>query len=404
MHGPGLLMPNERLWTTSADIAIAAERLWNRGVILREAALPASYFPLRVSLTKPTPTELSTRFGEVRSWITELRSQTGYRVEMTEVTTRQLGTNQVPKCVWIESADQACELVGRSTELQTFRCLVEVTGTRHPELLPWLAKHALQALEIEPAWSRILDVIDWLQVNPRPNLYLRQIDIPGVHTKFIEDHQNVFSQLFDLALPREAIDFEAADRYSFCRRYGFRDKPSLVRFRVLDPTLNFVPQFELTDEHHTFSSADFARVRNVRRVFMTENEINFLAFPNVQHSLVIFGAGFGFSFLTPAKWLHEVPIHYWGDIDTYGFVILDQLRAEFGHAQSLLMDVDTLLGHEPQWGLEPSPARHDLHRLTKAELQLYNDLRDNRIRTNLRLEQERIGYSAVARAVADLTQ
>jgi hypothetical protein len=395
-------MPNERPWTTSADITLTVERHWSRGFILREVALPTNHFPLRVPLTKPTPAELSARFGEVRSWITELRSHSGYRVEMTEVNTRQLGTNQVPKCVWIESADHAAELIGRSAELQTFRRLVDVTEARRPELLPWLAKHALQALDLESAWSRILDVVDWLQANPRPNLYLRQIDIPGVHTKFIEEHQNVFSQLFDVALPDELIEFDATDRNSFCRRYGFRDKPSLVRFRVLDPTLNLVPQFELTDEHHTFSSENFARVRNVETVFITENEINFLAFPNVKQSIVIFGAGFGFSFLAPAKWLHEVPIHYWGDIDTYGFVILDQLRGEFAHAQSLLMDVDTLLAHEPQWGFEPVPARQDLHRLTKVERDLYNDLRDNRIRANLRLEQERVGYSTVARAVEKL--
>jgi hypothetical protein len=392
----------ERRWTTSADIASNADRLWNRGVTLREVVLPTGHFPLRVSITRPSAADLSDRFGEVRSWITELRSHRGYRVEMTEVRTRQLGTNQVPKCVWIESPEDASELVGRLTELRTFRSMIEATTQRLPELLSWLAKHPLQALELDASWARILDVVEWLRENPRPNLYLRQIDIPGVHTKFIEEHQSVFGQLFDLALPSESVDPTATDRYSFCRRYGFRDKPSLVRFRVLDPELNFVPEFALADEHHTFSSEDFSRVRNVSHVFITENEINFLAFPNVKGSIVIFGAGFGFSFLAPSKWLHEIPIHYWGDIDTYGFVILDQLRAEFGHAQSLLMDVDTLLAHEQQWGFEPSPARHDLHRLTKAEVHLYNDLRDNRIRANLRLEQERIGFATVVRAVANL--
>jgi hypothetical protein len=34
----------------------------------------------------------------------------------------------------------------------------------------------------------------------------------------------------------------------------------------------------------------------------------------------------------------------------------------------------------------------DLHRLTPEERALYDDLRDNRIRAGLRLEQEHIGF------------
>lgn len=44
------------------------------------------------------------------------------------------------------------------------------------------------------------------------------------------------------------------------------------------------------------------------------------------------------------------------------------------------------------WGREEKPQRNDLHRLTQEELSLYNDLRDNRIREELRLEQECLGF------------
>ncbi len=389
----------ERRWTTSTDVTESAVRLWERGVTLREVVTQSDYFPLRLSLKKPTTAELGDRFGEVRAWIAELRSTSGYRVEMTEVKNRQLGTNQIPKAVWISSPSDASSLANRESEFVAFQTLVEVTTQRIPELLVWLARYPLQALELAHSWDLLLDVVKWLAENPRPNIYLRQVDIPGAHTKFIEDHQNILAQLFDIVLPSDLIDHSVMDRNGFCRRYGFREKPSLVRFRLLDPDLRFAQELPLTDEHHAFTSEDFSHIRGVAHVFMTENEINFLAFPAVKQSIVIFGAGFGFSFLAAAKWLHNVPIYYWGDIDTYGFVILDQLRAEFGHAQSLLMDIDTLWAHQPQWGFEPSPARQDLHRLTHAELQLYNDLRDNRIQPNLRLEQERIGFTMVAEAV-----
>ena len=65
----------------------------------------------------------------------------------------------------------------------------------------------------------------------------------------------------------------------------------------------------------------------VERVFITENEINGLAFPAVPGSMVIFGLGYGLDRLSEVGWLHRRDLYYWGDIDTYGFHILDRLRA-----------------------------------------------------------------------------
>ena len=83
-----------------------------------------------------------------------------------------------------------------------------------------------------------------------------------------------------------------------------------------------------------------------------------------------------------------------GDIDTHGFAILDGLRKHFPLAASFLMDRATLMAHELQWGEEPPDKRHvlPLSRLLDEEAVLCDDLRHDRIRPRLRLEQERIGY------------
>ncbi len=60
------------------------------------------------------------------------------------------------------------------------------------------------------------------------------------------------------------------------------------------------------------------------------------------------------------------------------------------------MDRATLDAHAVFWGSEDKPLRVDLHRLTPEERALYNDLRDNRIRLGLRLEQEHIGFHWLA--------
>jgi hypothetical protein len=175
-----------------------------------------------------------------------------------------------------------------------------------------------------------------------------------------------------------------------------------IRFRVLDPERALLPGALVQDI--TLDAESFARLGpNVARVFITENEINFLAFPQVKDSLVIFGAGYGFEMLSKAEWLSRCRIYYWGDIDTHGFAILDQLRSQFDHVESFLMDRNTLLAFEALWGEEEKQTLRDLPRLNLEERALYDDLRDNRIRKNLRLEQERIGFGWVESALSALT-
>ena len=88
----------------------------------------------------------------------------------------------------------------------------------------------------------------------------------------------------------------------------------------------------------------------VHTVIATENQVNFLALPERPGTLALYGAGYGFSSLRDAAWLRDCEVLYWGDIDTHGFRILDQLRAVHPHVESVLMDEETLLAHRDAWG------------------------------------------------------
>ena len=258
-----------------------------------------------------------------------------------------------------------------------------------------MTKRPLQVLELADRWDRLLAIVGWLQSHPRPGLYLRQVDLPGVDSKFIEAQRGVLAEWLDLALPPGAIDAAAAGAAQFARRYGFLDKPLRIRFRLLDPALPTLPGCAgLVDI--TLDAASFATLAlPLRRVVVTENETNFLALPALPQAIAIFGAGYGWDALARAGWLQRCELHYWGDIDTHGFAILDQLRGHFPHAASLLMDRETLLAHRALWGEEPQPIRHDLPRLTVDESAVYDDLRFDRLQPGLRLEQERVGFGWV---------
>ena len=61
--------------------------------------------------------------------------------------------------------------------------------------------------------------------------------------------------------------------------------------------------------------------------------------------------------------------------------------------------VDAHLPREIAWGREPTPTRRDLPRLHTAEAALYDDLRNDAFGEVVRLEQERVRFSWLERAL-----
>jgi hypothetical protein len=379
-------------WSTPADLRAQVQRLWDRGDLLRAAVSDAVSWPLRLSLKAPGAADLSDRFEAVREWLSTVAETPHCRVEWREWNHRVQGTQRLPAAVWLDTLQDALAFIGKARQAQRFEAMWQQTATAQPVLLAWLSRRPTQALELAERWQRLLGVVAWLQAHPRPGVYLRQVDVPGVDSKFIEAHRGVLADLLDLALPPAAVELAASGVGQFARRFGFLDKPVRIRFRLLDAALPSLPGCEGLPDI-TLDAESFGKLAlPVERVFVTENETNFLAFPPAACALVVFGAGYGWEALARAAWLHRCRLHYWGDIDTHGFAILDQLRGCFPHVASFLMERETLLAHRLHWGEEPEPARHGLYRLTTDEAAVYDDLRFDRLQPRLRLEQERVGF------------
>jgi hypothetical protein len=388
-------------WTTANDLKDQLRRLWGRGDLLRPLIVGEAWMPRRLTMKVPSSAELSGQFDLVRSWIASIAAIPYVRIEWREVNHRVLGAQRLPDAIWVDTLDAATMLIGKSEDLRRFSEVLALTRQEQPLLVKWLSTRPLQAIELAAQWPHFLKIVAWITEHLRPGIYLRQVDIPGIHSKFIEGHRVVLSELFDLVLPKEAISIEQTGVGKFSSRYGFLDKPVRIRFRVLDDRIALLPGLILPDI--TLDSDSFARLDiSVGHVFITENETNFLAFPSVSNSIVIFGGGYGWEALGRASWLARCTIHYWGDIDTHGFAILDRLRRRFDHVESFLMDRTTLITHESLWGEELEQVLNDLPNLTEKERALFDELRDNRVRTGLRLEQEYVSYQWLKAALVAL--
>lgn len=389
-------------WTTAADLKAQLLRYWDRGEILRYRLQDEALFPLKLRLRRPTSRELAADFDEVRLWITQISKLQDYDIEWKEIRHHIHGRNRLPHAVYAPDESTALKLIGKNRQAAGFHMLSNTTLQRFPELKPWLIKRPAKMLQQAGCWRQILQVLSYFQQHPRSGLYLRQLDIVGVDTKFIERHRGLLSELLDLILPEDVVNSGATGIKAFNRRYGLKDEPALIRFRLLDPRQQLQGLTDLTVPADQFAGLNLP----ASTVFITENKINGLAFPQMPDALVIFGLGYGLEVLKECDWLGNKKIVYWGDIDTHGFRILNQLRKEFPRASSLLMDKLTLMHHRPLWVQEKPGQRSmiELTRLTLEEQQLYDDLRYDRIDEAIRLEQERIPFGWVNTILDKLKQ
>lgn len=391
-------------WTTPADIRAALERRWGRGALLAAHVTREPLFPLRLPLRGPKARDITYDFGAVLDWTRALeggsRTAVGYGYELEYATRRNRvqGDNPLPAAAVVPTETDALRLLRRGRDAERFQRCAEATLERFPELRDWIARRPLRVLDEAESWERILDVLAWFRAHPRPGVYLRQLEIPGVDSKFIEQRRGLLAELLDRVLPPDSIDPSASGSRGFNARYGLASEPPLVRFRILDPRLYIQGLSDLSVTPEAFAGLDLS----VERVFITENRINGLAFPDHARSIVIFGLGYGIDRLGDIPWLRDTALAYWGDIDTHGFGILNRLRASFPHVRSLLMDRDTLLAHRPLWGREPADKRYTGQptRLTADERALFEDLARNRLGERIRLEQERVSFARL-RAVLE---
>ncbi|KRE88166.1 Wadjet anti-phage system protein JetD domain-containing protein [Arthrobacter sp. Soil764] len=398
-------------WTSLAGLRAQSLKGWTSGALLREPLEPSGAYPRRRPLKRPTAAELLGDYAAVRGWAAELTAGAGaYSLETVELGQRTVGSNRIPAAAVFSTVEDEIAFVGKAREAARFRALAGSLGNLDPLLVEWASRRPLKLLELGSDALLAARVALLLNDNPSPGIYVRQLGLPGVHTKFIERHRQVIDQLLAtvaaVPVPSEAVGpatgLEAAQSDAalesgagrtpaarFARRHGFLHPPELVRFRILDPAIEVLgPAQDITVTAEAFGSLTLP----VEKVIATENQVNFLALPEQAGTLALYGGGYGFSSLRDATWLRACRVLYWGDIDTHGFRILDQLRAVHPHVESVLMDEETFLAHREAWSGESGPSRAALTRLTRAESELYEALGNDTYGASVRLEQELIHW------------
>ncbi|MEQ8674205.1 MAG: DUF2220 family protein [Aggregatilineales bacterium] len=333
---------------------------------------------------------LSKNLAERRQQIETLREQSyeavgfGYRLLWDTINTQSLGTQTMPRRIVIETLDDYLGLLRRLTEFNHFVADVQKIRHKFPSLEEWMQLRPQDIIEHHGKWDDLLIVCDYFVDNPRPDVYIRELPI-AVHTKFIEWNQRILRELFEVFLPETAIDRDIQD---FTGRFGLKDKPSLVRLRLLEEQLDWLYSMRINELSLPVDQLAHLLAEHIkpRRVLIVENLINFLTLPKIPNGIGIFGGGFAVHLLRNVTWLNQCDVIYWGDIDSHGFEILSDLRGLFPHVRSLMMDQETLEKYAEYVGRGVRSRLERFSHLTNAEALLVQDVVEN----NWRLEQEHI--------------
>lgn len=375
-------------WTTPADVRTASLRAWNSGELLREAALPTGLHPRRRAFKHPSATQLRTDYALAAAWAASwVPAPRGCSLDHVSVGASTIGANTLPAAAVFASASDEILFLGLGRESAKFTALSRRVTELDAGLTAWAMLRPLELLKYGEDALTAARVALWFAANPAPGIYLRQLSLPGVHTKFVENHRRLIDGMLAVLAPERPLVGK-----NYARRHGFHAAPDRVRVRYLDSAQAPVPGM---DDVEMTAAAFAAHPLDVDRIITTENLVNFLALPPAPRTLAVFGGGYGFEGIRDAAWLKDVEVLYWGDIDTHGFHILDQLRSHHPHVHSILMDEETLLAHRDFWGREDLPSHAVLTHLDASENTLYEALKASTHQPQLRLEQELLRWDWV---------
>lgn len=370
-------------WTRPPEIRARVRRRWDDGSLLRGYAGDEPFAVIDAPLRGPRVSEIGADLGAVQSWATELESGSKdgrfYRLEYTSVGGRVIGRNQVPHRAVVSTYEQAWNLLGVTSEVRNFNEALHLSAGE-PTVRAWMAAHPLKAVSLHAEWPQLLSAYRWLDDHRGSGRYLREIAAPGVDTKFVERHRGVLASLLGVSTSSNA----------FLLDLGLTARPELVRLRAHPGAFGLLSDLTVrVDELRTAAVS-------VHSAIIVENEITFLSMPVPQNGLVLWGKGFEVDRSGSLPWLQSADVYYWGDLDSHGFAILNQLRAWLPQTRSFLMDRSTLLNHRERWGHESTPTRARLDRLSSEEAAMYDDLVSDRLGDRIRLEQERIDWAWAA--------
>lgn len=377
---------------TSFEIKKKAEKLYSDFLVSDLTSTP--FFPKLIRTNKGTKEEFLSRYELYEKLLDNSKDKIGYGYTIVFKNTNKKGEGKVPILdkIYFNTQNDYLKYINKTKDFEIFKQLVSQIKVQLPQLENWILANTLKITKHEKDWHKLIDICLYFLNDYQERKYLRELPIESIDTKYIENNRSIIEELLNSILPDSRIKKDAK---KFEERFFLKKEEELVFVRILDAKI-FISQ---KISHLKLPVSEFNQLHlECKNVFITENKMNCLIFPEVKDSIVIFGKGYGIEVLKNADWLRNKKIYYWGDIDTHGLNILSIIRSCFQHTISVLMDLQTFnkQEYENMKGKEEKPEFAVPKYLTSEELELFEYLIYQFTQSkNNRLEQERLKHSEI---------
>jgi hypothetical protein len=352
------------------------------------------FFPKQIRTNKGKKDEFVNRYEGYEKLNDNSKTQTGFGYSIVFKTINKKGEGKVPILdkIYFENEYDFLKYINKSKDFETFKNTVNKIKIVLPLLENWILKNPLKITKYEKEWNKLIDICLYFLNDYNDEKYLRELPIDSIDTKYIENNKSIIDELLHAILPEDKINKNAK---KFENKFYLKSEEELIFIRILDKDL-FIDQ---KISHLKLPVSEFNKLQiDCEKVFITENKMNCLTFPNVKNSIVIFGKGYEIDIIKNADWLTNKKIYYWGDIDTHGLNILSRIRTFYKQTISVLMNLDTF--NKPEYkdlkGKEGKPEFTVPEYLTTNEIELFEFLLMQYKQSNFnRLEQERLKHCEI---------
>lgn len=358
--------------------------------------------PFTYSYKLKEPSTLVNSVGQLQRWKEWVdfwkQSNAPWQVETVNRKPKGLGVQRnYPVKIHFDSAETVLRYLGEEKKFQLFCHRVKKIKRTYPAILPACVKVRDIILLDGDMPEKIFQVAKYFSGTPKTNCFLRELDIPYVDTKFIEENQELTAAIF-FAVQSERPGRTFAD---FCQTLEITKSAPFpnIYVRSLDARKTFAGMREIAVTVQQLAKMDLS----FGRVFITENRINGYSFPEVEDGLILFGAGNGImSDLQEIDWLkNQSALWYWGDMDCNGFTILARVRQKYPQVKSFLMERELAIRYPHFMGADAGNLFEMPVGLTGEEQACWQYLASRPVAAN-RLEQEKIPLFEIRKALQRL--
>lgn len=373
-----------------ADLSVRLARQWQQGSVRVERLLGPGAWPLKLPIGKPSAYAFSEQTAKVqnhvRAWqnvsIGEvLWESVNYRAGATPVSMPAYWLLRSPS-EWVNAAAEAdvqaeyanLEHLAANVDHMFHSLLVRQRSLWRDKTLDEVIQVASLATRLDPGCA-----------NGRPLRLLREF---GVDTKFFERHNRLLTRLLD-----ERFDGEVNERGLIHFLNALDDREHWLLVVPLDRDL-------LTFRRQRVAASELAQSQLPGTcLLVVENEQCLHLLPPCHDTVAILGAGLNLQWLK-SPWLDEKNIAYWGDMDTWGLLMLARARQHQPKLTALMMSQNLFEHYAPRSAVpEPYPAQSEAPTgLSEEETRFYGYLLNQ---DRGRLEQEFLPAEQVGRSLRE---